>query len=174
MSILTDQEFFGGSLGDLKEVREACPELVLLRKDFILDPYQLHEASAHGADMVLLIASILESREVEELALEAVSLGLHVLFEVHHQRELEKYHEQIGFVGVNNRDLKTFRVDTGRSLELIASMPPGVVPVSESGLSHPEEVRKLNRAGYKLFLMGEQFMKDRDPGEACRRFISLL
>jgi indole-3-glycerol phosphate synthase len=174
MSVLTDREFFGGSLNDLRGVREACPELVLLRKDFILDAYQLHEASAYGADMVLLIAAILESREVEELALEAASLGLQVLFEVHHQRELEKYHPEIRYVGVNNRDLRSFRVDTGRSLELIASIPPGAVPVSESGLGRPEEVRKLNHAGYRLFLMGENFMKTKEPGEACRQFIKQL
>ena len=173
-AILTDQEFFGGSLSELTEVREACPELVLLRKDFIIDPYQLHEASACGADMVLLIASVLESGEVEDLTLEAKSLGLHVLFEVNHRRELVKFHPDIGYVGVNNRDLTSFRVDTRRSMELIASIPPGVVPVSESGLSDPGEVRKLKEAGYQLFLMGENFMKEKDPGEACRRFINQL
>jgi indole-3-glycerol phosphate synthase len=174
MSILTDEDFFGGSLRDLKQVRESCPQLVLLRKDFILDPYQLHEASAYGADMVLLIGAILDQGEVEDLTLEAASLGLDVLFEVHHQRELEKYHPEIRYVGVNNRDLKTFRVDTGRSLELISAIPPGAVPVSESGLSDPREVRKLSSAGYQLFLMGENFMKEKDPGEACQRFIREL
>ena len=159
MSILTDQTFFGGNLMDLKRVREACPRLVLLRKDFIVDPYQLHEASAYGADMILLIAAVLERREVEELALEAASLGLNTLLEVHHKGELEKYHKEIKFVGVNNRDLKTFKVDTLRSMELIGAFPPGVVPVSESGLSDPEEIRKLRTAGYNLFLMGENFMK---------------
>lgn len=171
MSILTDMNFFGGSLMDLKQVREACPKLVLLRKDFIIDPYQLHEASAYGADMVLLIASILDRREVEELALEAASLGLNTLFEVHHGGELDKYHKEIRYVGVNNRDLKTFKVDTGRSLELIGAMPPEAIPVSESGLSDPEEIRKLRTAGYNLFLMGENFMKQKDPGVACQRFM---
>jgi indole-3-glycerol phosphate synthase len=124
--------------------------------------------------MVLLIATVLERREVEDLAMEAASLGLNVLFEVHHGSELEKFHPEIRYVGVNNRDLKTFQVDTGISLELIASIPPGVVPVSESGLSSPEEVRKLNHAGYRLFLMGENFMKEKDPGEACKHFIKQL
>ncbi|TFH20849.1 MAG: indole-3-glycerol-phosphate synthase, partial [Bacteroidia bacterium] len=123
MSILTDHKFFGGSLRDLQRVRESKPDLVLLRKDFIIEPYQLHEASAFGADMVLLIAAILERHELEELALEAVSLGLNVLFEVHDARELEKHHPAIKYVGVNNRDLKTFQVDTRRSLELIQQMP---------------------------------------------------
>ena len=174
MSILTDRTFFGGSFADLKKVRESCPELALLRKDFIIDPYQLHEASAYGADMVLLIAAVLDRREVQELALEARSLGLEVLFEVHHRGELEKYSPEIKYVGVNNRDLKTFTVDTGRSLELIAHMPPGVVPVSESGLSRPEEIKKLWEAGYKLFLMGENFMKEKDPGAACSSLIDSL
>ena len=174
MSILTDQDFFGGSLTDLLQVREANPGLVLLRKDFIIDPYQLHEASAYGADMVLLIASILDHREVEDLALEAAALGLQVLFEVHHRQELEKYHKSIRFVGVNNRDLKTFRVDTGRSLDLLQFMPAGIIPVSESGLSDPGEVRKLRSAGFCLFLMGENFMKEADPGRACKKFIGEL
>jgi indole-3-glycerol phosphate synthase len=174
MSILTDHSFFGGSLLDLKQVREACPRLVLLRKDFIIDSYQLHEASAYGADMILLIAAILERHEIEELAMEAASLGLNTLFEVHHQGEMEKYHKEIKFVGVNNRDLKTFKVDTGRSLELIGALPQGVVPVSESGLSDPEEIRRLSKAGYSLFLMGENFMKEKDPGAACGRFINLI
>ena len=174
MSILTDRNFFGGSFQDLKRVRESHPRLVLLRKDFIIDPYQLHEASAYGADMVLLIASILDRREVEDLTLEAASLGLNILFEVHHAKELEKYHPEIRFVGVNNRDLKRFKVDTGRSLELIGEMPPGVIPVSESGLTGPDEIRKLWEAGYSLFLMGETFMKESNPGTACRRLIESL
>lgn len=174
MSILTDRNFFGGSLMDLRQVREACPRLVLLRKDFIIDPYQLHEASAYGADMVLLIASILDRYEVEDLALEAAALGLDVLFEVHEALELEKYHPGIRYVGVNNRDLKTFKVNTSRSLELLDSFPKGVVPVSESGLSDPEELFRLSAAGFRLFLMGESFMKKKDPGEACRQFIERL
>lgn len=174
MSILTDRNFFGGSFMDLKQVRESSPGLVLLRKDFIIDPYQLHEASAYGADMILLIAAILDRREIEELSLEATSLGLNILFEVHNEEELEKYHPDIKYVGVNNRDLKTFRVDTARSLELVGQMPPGVVPVSESGLSSPNEIRSLAEAGYRLFLVGEAFMKEKDPGLACRRLIESL
>ena len=174
MSILTDHQSFGGSLRDLQRVRESKPGLVLLRKDFIIDPYQLHEASAYGADMVLLIAAILERHEIEELALEAASLGLMILFEVHDARELEKHHPAIKYVGVNNRDLKTFQVNTGRSLELIDQMPDGAVPVSESGLSTPGEIGKLSVAGYRLFLMGEAFMKEKDPGGACKKFIEKL
>ena len=174
MSILTDAPFFGGSLRDLQRTRDSFPDLVLLRKDFIIDSYQLHEASAYGADMVLLIAAILEKYEIEELALEATSLGLNVLFEVHDAEELEKHHPAIKYVGVNNRDLKTFQVDTGRSLELIHRMPDGVCAVSESGLSSPEEIGKLSAAGYRLFLMGEAFMKQKDPGLACSLLMEKL
>ena len=174
MSILTDRKFFGGSFMDLKRVRESDSGMVLLRKDFIVDTYQLHEALAYGADMVLLIAANLEQGEVADLALEARSLGLNVLFEVHSEIEMEKYHPAIGYVGVNNRNLKTFNVDTGLSLKLIGQMPEGVVPVSESGLSSVDEILKLNKAGYKLFLMGEAFMREADPGRASTVFMELL
>ena len=159
---------------DLKGVRESDPGMVLLRKDFIIDTYQLHEALAYGADMVLLIAANLEQGEVADLALEARLLGLSVLFEVHSEDEMEKYHPAIGYVGVNNRNLKTFTVDTGLSLKLIGQMPEGVVPVSESGLSSVDEVLKLNKAGYKLFLMGEAFMREADPGRASALFMEQL
>lgn len=174
MSVLTDRKFFGGSFRDLSAAREACPGLPLLRKDFIIDPYQVHEASAYGADMILLIAAILGKQELSDLAEEARALGMHVLLEVHNAVELEKYVPSIKFVGVNNRDLKTFRVDTVRSLDLIGLMPEGVVPVSESGLSTPAEIRLLSEAGFRLFLMGELFMKQADPGEACRKFIDKI
>ncbi len=174
MSILTDRKFFGGSFMDLKLVRESNPGMVLLRKDFIIDAYQLHEALAYGADMVLLIAANLELGEVADLALEARSLGLNVLFEVHSVDEMEKYHPAIGYVGVNNRNLQTFNVDTGLSMKLIGQMPEGVVPVSESGLSSVDEILKLNKSGYKLFLMGEAFMRKSDPGRASALFMEQL
>ena len=123
----------------------------------MIDPYQVHEARAYGADMILLIAAILGKQELADLAGEAKALGMHVLLEVHDAYELEKYVPGIEFVGVNNRDLKTFRVDTRRSMDLIGQMPYGVTPVSESGISKPEEIEKLSAAGYKLFLMGERW-----------------
>lgn len=174
MSILTDRNFFGGSFHDLSDVREGQPDLALLRKDFIIDSYQLHEAKAYGADLILLIAAILEKEEVAALASEAGDLGLQVLFEVHNRNELKKYHPAIELVGVNNRDLKSFRVDTSTSLELLDAMPPGVIPVSESGLGDPQEVIRLHQAGYKLFLMGEAFMRAKNPGKACQDFIIKL
>jgi indole-3-glycerol phosphate synthase len=174
MSILTDRDFFGGSFMDLRLVRESFEDLVLLRKDFILDPYQLHESSAYGADMVLLIAAMLERKQVEELSLEASSLGLQVLFEVHGKDELDKWHPSITFIGVNNRDLKTFNVDTDLSMEMISLLPRQAVAVSESGIHHAGVVREMYEAGYRLFLMGERFMKQPDPGTACKEFISTL
>jgi len=174
MSILTDRKFFGGSLQDLRQVREAFADLVLLRKDFIIDPYQIHEAGANGADMVLLIASILDKDEVADLALEAASLNLQVLFEVHTLDDLAKHHDSIMYVGVNNRDLKTFSVDTARSMNLIGRMPSGITPVSESGISKPEEIKTLWNAGYRLFLLGESFMREKDPGHACKSLLEKL
>ena len=174
MSILTDRNFFGGSFADMRQVREAHPGLTLLRKDFIIDPYQLHEASAYGADLVLLIAAILSKNQVAELAEEAGSLGLQILFEVHDRNDLECYHDSIRYVGVNNRDLKTFRVDTGRSLSLLGDMPDGVIPVSESGFHTTKDIRSLWDAGYRLFLIGEAFMREKDPGKACELFLEHL
>ena len=172
LSILTDNEFFGGNNEDLSTARKFnyCP---ILRKDFTIDEYQIIEAKSIGADAILLIAAALSLERLKVLAQFAKSLGLEVLMEVHNEEELNSHlNEYLDVVGVNNRDLKTFKVNTGRSLELIGEMPPGVIPVSESGLSQPEEIRKLRTAGYSLFLMGENFMKQKDPGLACQRFIN--
>ena len=174
MSILTDRDYFGGSLRDLQLVRRAKPDLPLLRKDFIIDPYQIHEASAYGADIVLLIASILSKSEISDLAVEAGLLGLQVLFEIHDQTELEKYHESIGMVGVNNRNLQTFQVSIKNSLDLKDHLPANVIPVAESGLKGKGEIEMLQKAGYQLFLIGETFMKQADPGMACKTFIQSL
>jgi indole-3-glycerol phosphate synthase len=171
MSILTDRDFFGGSLRDLAAVRDAQPDLPLLRKDFIIDPYQLHEASAYGADMVLLIAAILEKHDVAALVAEAGTLGLEVLLEVHSEEELEKFHPGIRYVGINNRDLKTFSVDMARGMELIGKLPGGVVAVAESGIRTGGDIRQLWEAGFNLFLIGETFMRQADPGLACKRLI---
>jgi indole-3-glycerol phosphate synthase len=124
--------------------------------------------------MVLLIAAILDRNEIADMSMEAQSLGLQVLLEVHNARELEKYHPSIRYVGVNNRDLTTFRVDTGISMDLIGRMPGNVVPVSESGISNSSEIQKLGRAGFQLFLIGETFMKRTHPGKACKSFIKQI
>jgi indole-3-glycerol phosphate synthase len=161
-------------LKDLSAVRKAYPDLPLLRKDFIIDPYQLHEASAHGADLVLLIAAILERKEVDELVHEARSLNLSVLFEVHEEEDLEKYHLSIGFVGVNNRDLKTFRVDTSTSIRMAGRLPREAVWVSESGIGNKKDLELMHKAGYRLFLVGERFMREEDPGAALDQFMTTV
>ena len=174
MSILTDRDFFGGSFRDLKSVKEATPGLCLLRKDFIIDPYQVYEARAYGADIILLIASILSREKVIGLSQLAVGLGMQVLFEVHSPQELEKYADGIELVGVNNRDLRNFKVDINHSLDLIDHFPDHVIPVSESGISGQKEIHLLYNRGFKLFLIGENFMKQKNPGKACKTFITSL
>ncbi|MEZ5069782.1 MAG: indole-3-glycerol phosphate synthase TrpC [Bacteroidales bacterium] len=171
MSVLTDRTYFGGDLADLVRVRAAFPDLPLLRKDFVIDPYDLHEARAHGADLVLLIAAILEQGQVADLAQEAAQLGLQVLFEVHGAGELAKYHPSIPLVGVNNRNLKDFSVDIQTSLRMASGLPDGVIAVSESGLSSRSDLEELAAVGFQYFLMGERFMKEADPGKACAEFL---
>lgn len=173
-SILTDRDFFGGSFRDLENVKVSVPELPLLRKDFVIDPYQVHEAKAYGADMILLIAAILKKEQVRELTNVAVSLGLHVLLEVHDEGELDHWIPEIRMVGVNNRDLRHFSVDLQRSLDLAPKLPQEVFRVSESGLHEPNDLVNLFNVGYNGFLMGERFMKTPDPGAALKDFVQHL
>jgi len=173
-SILTDRDFFGGSFRDLENVKLALPDFPLLRKDFIVDPYQVHEAKAYGADLILLIAAVLDKQKVRELTKLAGDLGLNVLLEVHTVEETDRWIPGISLVGVNNRDLKDFSVDIERSVNLIPALPSETIKISESGLNDPEEVRQLYQAGFSGFLMGEKFMKSGDPGAALQKFISDL
>jgi indole-3-glycerol phosphate synthase len=173
-SILTDRDFFGGSFRDLENVKAAVQDLPLLRKDFLIDPYQVHEAKAYGADIILLIAAILEKEQVSEMAKLAVSLGLHVLLEVHDEQELDHWVPDIRMVGVNNRDLRTFSVDLQRSVQLAPKLPDEVLKISESGLHEPSDVLNLFKIGYNGFLMGEHFMKTYDPGAALKDFMKHL
>ena len=141
----------------------------------MIDPYQVHEAKAHGADAILLIAAILDKQEVIELSDLASSLGLEVLLEVHNQQELiGQDFSHVQMVGVNNRDLKTFQVNLDNSRNLSALIPDDVVKISESGLSQPESIGDLRGYGYRGFLMGESFMKQADPGLAAAEFIKEL
>lgn len=174
VSVLTDRDFFGGSFRDLERAREVAGDMPLLRKDFMVDPYQVHEAKAYGADIILLIASVLEAGRVEELAGLAVELGMSVLFEVHGEEELKKYTGSIGMVGVNNRDLSSFNVDVALSERLAARLPEGVVKVSESGLKDAATIRKLHELGYQAFLVGETFMKEEEPGRAVEQLCAQL
>lgn len=174
LSVLTDHEFFGGSSDDLSAARRAnaCP---ILRKDFTIDEYQIVEAKSIGADAILLIASVLDAESLKKLAAFAHSLGLEVLLEVHNQAELVSNLESgADLIGVNNRDLKTFRVSTEVSKELAPLIPDNVVKVSESGISDPDTIRDLKAYGYRGFLIGENFMKAASPQSAAAEFIRRL
>lgn len=174
MSVLTDSHFFGGSMEDLKAAREATT-IPILRKDFIIDDYQLIEARAIGADMILLIAACLTPSEVADLAKKAKTLRLNVLLEVHNQEELERsLCDEIDIVGVNNRNLKTFEVSIDTSLKLVNQIPDQFVKISESGISDPESIIQLKKAGFDGFLIGESFMKHEDPGNSLHEFIQQI
>lgn len=180
ISCLTDNPFFGGTLEDLSVARQHV-SIPLLRKDFIVDMYQVHESKAYGADAILLIAACLNNEELKTLALEAINLGLSILFEVHDLEELNriKYiattlQQDMFVIGVNNRDLKKFKTDIKTSLELIKEFPENILAVSESGIYDPLMVKELKKAGFKGFLIGEHFMKTEKPGEHCAQFIKSI
>ena len=173
LSILTDEKYFGGSLDFIKRARPLV-NLPILRKDFIIDEYQLFQARYIGADAVLLIAADLSKQEVQTLTALAHELGLEVLLELHSEHELDYAEIDVDAVGVNNRDLGTFVTDVQNSFRLAARLPQDRVLVSESGISNPDTIKLLREAGYRGFLIGETFMKTDDPGEALKNFISKL
>ena len=174
MSILTDGKYFGGSLDDLTIAR-AVSDFPLLRKEFIIDDYQIIEAKAFGADAILLIAAILSPKEILSFSKTAKSLGLDVLLEVHNLNELEKsIMPSIDLIGVNNRNLKTFKVSLETSRSLAEEIPAEFIKVSESGINEVASIKKLKAIGYKGFLVGENFMKTDNPGLAAKDFINQL
>ena len=173
LSVLTDNRFFGGSSEDLILARQHN-NIPILRKDFMVDPYQVIEAKAIGADVILLIAAILTPALTLEMATLARSLGMETILEVHGLPEMEHMNDQITILGVNNRNLADFTVSLDISLELAKHIPAGVLSISESGIRNPQDVRLLTQAGYKGFLVGEQFMSTPDPAAACRTFISQI
>jgi indole-3-glycerol phosphate synthase len=174
MSVLTDQKYFGGSLEDLTAARAVC-QLPLLRKEFIIDPYQLIEAKAHGADVILLIAAVLDRTQIKQLSETAQSLDLEVLLEVHNREELDKaIMPSLDMLGVNNRNLKTFEVSLETSKQLAEHIPGDFVKVSESGISSTAAIQSLKPFGYQGFLIGENFMKTNTPGIAAAEFIKTL
>ncbi|WP_224489834.1 indole-3-glycerol phosphate synthase TrpC [Robertkochia flava] len=174
MSVLTDGKYFGGSLDDLLLARASC-DLPLLRKDFTIDPYQVFEAKAYGADTILLIAAALRPETTKELALLANDLGLEVLLEVHNREELHTHlNDHCHMVGVNNRNLQNFEVSTDTSKTLAKDIPDQFVKVSESGISNEEIIAELRPFGYKGFLVGEYFMRTGNPGIFARQFIESL
>lgn len=172
LSILTDSEFFGGSNEDLTQARKFnfCP---ILRKDFIVDEYQIIEAKSIGADCILLIAAVLDPKRLKELALFAHQLGLEVLMEVHDEEELNRsLNEHLDLVGVNNRNLNNFGVSLEVSLNLVNKIPSQFVKISESGISLPQTLIELKSAGFDGFLIGENFMKSSRPHQAAYNFIN--
>lgn len=174
ISVLTDSKYFGGSLNDLLSVRKAV-DIPLLRKDFIVDEYQIYESKAHGADLILLIAAALEPSVCASFSALARELGLEVLLEVHSLSELQNHStENIDLIGVNNRDLKTFNTDIKLSRDLFNFLPQNCLPVSESGIDDPLVVKDLQKTGYRAFLIGENFMKQADPAKACKEFIEQI
>ncbi|MFD2099544.1 indole-3-glycerol phosphate synthase TrpC [Flagellimonas iocasae] len=174
MSVLTDGKYFGGSLDDLVLAR-ASVNIPLLRKEFIIDEYQIVEAKAYGADVILLIAAILSREEIKSLSQTAKSLGLDVLLEVHNEEELQKsIMPSLDMLGVNNRNLKTFEVSLETSKSLSEQIPDDFVKVSESGISSIEAIKELQTYGYQGFLIGENFMKTDDPGANAKKFIDEL
>ncbi len=175
VSILTDEEFFGGQLEDIVEARsDDLLGIPILRKDFIIDEYQIIESKSWGADVILLIAAILSREEVKKFARKAKDIGLEVLLEIHNEDEIKHICDEIDFVGVNNRDLKTFELDINRSIQLAPKIPSGKILISESGLNSPLDIILLKQHGFRGFLIGERFMREEDPGIACADFIELI
>ena len=171
LSVLTDEESFQGSLGNLVKASEVS-KLPCLRKDFIVDDYQLLEARAHRADAVLLIVAALEQSTLIELARRAVALELDVLCEAHDEEELSRALDAgCNLAGINSRDLKTFQVDIGTALRLAEKIPEQVVAVAESGINSGADIARLREAGYDAFLIGESLMKAEEPGIALRELM---
>lgn len=170
LSVLTDAHFFGGGEADLLLARKNA-NIPILRKDFVVDEYQIIEASAIGADVILLIAECLTAAELKHLAATARGLGLEVLMELHAADQLDKWNEHVGLVGVNNRNLKDFSVSLATSFELATLLPQEVTKVSESGIDDPNAIVALRREGFRGFLIGDYFMRQADPVLACREFI---
>ncbi|HSV11418.1 MAG TPA: indole-3-glycerol phosphate synthase TrpC, partial [Hanamia sp.] len=172
VSVLTDDEFFGGSLSDLKEAR--INDIPILRKDFIIDEYQIAESKAYGADIILLIAACLSTEEVKRFSKFAKNIGLQILVEIHNESELEHICDDIDVVGINNRDLKSFKVDLNHSIELCKKIPSDKIKISESGIGDVKTILFLKQNGFSGFLMGEKFMKEKNPGEAFGDFVKEL
>ncbi len=172
ISILTDEEFFGGALDDLLEA--TVNEIPILRKEFIIDEYQLVESKSYGAEIILLIAACLSKKEVKNLSEFAKNIGLNVLLEIHNEQELEHICDDVDVVGINNRDLKSFKVDISHSIDLCNKIPGDKLKISESGIDDVKTIQLLKQNGFRGFLMGEKFMKEPDPGKAFQDFVMRL
>lgn len=170
LSVLTDEKNFGGTIADLDEAR-AASGLPILAKNFHIDPYQLYESAAHGADAILIVVASVSERRLRELYEEAHSLDLDVLVEVHNEEELEQAFEiEADVIGINNRDLATFEIDVETTFELMADIPTGITIVAESGIANMDQIRRLDDAGVDAVLIGQALMSSPDVEEACRAF----
>jgi indole-3-glycerol phosphate synthase len=172
LSVLTDENFFGGSNEDLVGAR--INDIPILRKDFIIDEYQLAEAKSIGADVILLIAACLTPKEVQRLAGFAKGLGLEVLLELHDENELEHICDETGLIGINNRNLKTFDVNIEQSLLMAEKIPGNKIKIAESGISSVDDIMLFKENGFKGFLIGELFMKEADPTIAFAEFVKTI
>ncbi len=170
LSVLTDESFFGGSNEDLETARKFnyCP---VLRKDFIVDEYQVYETKAIGADAILLIAAVLSEEEISRFTALAHQLGMEVLLEFYAENELDVYVEKVDLVGINNRNLKNFTVNFDHAIRMAEKLPANSIKIAESGIQTPEDVIRLKKAGFDGFLIGELFMRAVSPEMACRDFI---
>lgn len=173
ISVLTDEPYFGGDLDDLIQTK-VVTDIPVLRKDFIIDRWQIAESKAFGADVILLIAACLTPQQVKEFAGYAASLGLESILEIHNEAELDHYCEEVSMIGINNRSLQTFEVDIQTSLRLIEKLPAGKPAIAESGISSRDTIVTLRHAGFRGFLIGENFMKEDHPGKAFELFVEAL
>jgi len=174
LSIITDEYFFGAKKSDIEIARKFnyCP---ILRKDFIIDDYQVIEAKSKGADTILLIAKMLKPTEIKGLAKLAKNLGMEILLEIHEKEELDDICiEDVDIVGVNNRNLNTFDVDIQKSIELSSFMPENIIKIAESGIESAENIKLLKENGFDGFLIGEYFMKHSDPAEKCKELVKQI
>ncbi|MGZ2368520.1 indole-3-glycerol phosphate synthase TrpC [Ancylomarina sp. YFZ004] len=173
VSVLSDTDFFGAHETDFEIARESL-SIPLLRKDFIIHPYQIYQTKAMGADLMLLIAAILTPEEVENMSQLAKSLGMEVLLEIHDESELKHINPFVDLVGINNRNLKDFSVDLKHSIKLSEQIPSHFVKVAESGIKGIDDINYLKSNGFQAFLIGEHFMKQEDPGKGCSELIQNL
>ena len=174
ISCLTDTKFFGGGIDDFRKARKTLDRTPLLRKEFIIDEYQIYQSYIMGADAILLIASVLNPEEVYRFTQLAHTLEMEVLLEIHNKSDLSLIESHPDMVGINNRDLKTFKTDIRHSIALAEKLPEEFVRVSESGLSDPKTVLELRKHGFQGFLMGEAFMRKEDPAKELRKFMKKL
>ncbi len=172
LSVLTDRSFFGGEKKDLKDAR--FNRIPILQKDFMIDEYQVVEAKAIGADVILLIAACLTPGEVKKLATLAKNLGLEVLLELHAEDELDHICAETELIGINNRNLQTFEVDIDRSLKMAEKIPADKIKIAESGIHSVKNITLFRNKGFDGFLIGENFMKDENPGKAFEKFVAEL